>query len=156
MSPSILAVPYEHCATIVNILGDNWDKFKIKSFCKNFEGSEFSSVRFQGLRSEFLGSAFSWHHRFHMSYTVQDAIVWDMKRKGNVISIAFHKFVSRIGVQSTLKHAAWNSKWVLVFFPRCNSWQKNDNNDNDEKKVANVGYSTNLSANQASYTLMIS
>ena len=68
MSPSIVAVPYEHCVTIVNILGDNWDKFK--PFCKNFEESDFSGVRFQGLRSEVSESAFSWHPRFHMSYAV--------------------------------------------------------------------------------------
>jgi len=32
------------------------------------------------------------------------------EKEGNVVCSAFHKFVSRIGVQLTLSHAVWNSK----------------------------------------------
>ena len=53
-------------------------------------------------------------HWFHISHAV-----YDMKMKGNVVCIAFHKFLSMIGMQLTLLYAVWNSKWVLTYFPGC-------------------------------------
>ena len=79
-------------------------------------------------------------HSFHMSHAVQDAIVRDMRRKGNVVYIVHLKFVSIAGVQLTLLYAVWNSQYWFIFLG----------------VTADIDCSTNLSADQASYTLMIS
>ena len=62
-----------------------------------------------------------------------------MKRKGNVY-IVLDKFVSIAGVQLMLLYAVWNSEYWFIFLG----------------VTADMDYSTNLSADQASYTLMIS
>ena len=74
-----------------------------------------------------------------MSHAVQDTTVWDTKRKGNAIIIAFHNFFKQnIGAIDTFI-CCTNEYWFIFL-----------------GVTADMDTTNSVSANQASYTLMIS